>query len=219
MVLPVPDRPKNSATSPSPPILALQCIGSTPLSGRIQFITVKIDFLISPAYSVPAMMMIRCSNDSAMVVPLRTPSIAGIGLEMRRVQDDVVGLEICQLLGSRADEDVAREQCLPGAGGDETHPHAMRRIGAGVKVLGEQFLALQVGLHARLQHGELLRREAVVDLAPPDLAGDRGFVDDELVLRRATGVHAGRDHQRAIDRQLTFVAPQRPRRPGLARSG
>ena len=77
MVLPVPDSPKNSATSPSPPILALQCIGITPRSGRIQFITVKIDFFTSPAYSLPAMTMMRCSNDSAIEVPLRTPSIAG----------------------------------------------------------------------------------------------------------------------------------------------
>ena len=80
-----------------------------------------------------------------------------IGLEQRRVQDDVVGLEIRQLLGLRPDEDVAREQRLPGAGGDHAHPHAMRRIGAGVQVLGEQLLPLQIGLHARLQHREFLR--------------------------------------------------------------
>ena len=33
----------------------------------------------------------------------------------------------------------------------------MGRIGAGVQVLGEQFLALQIRLHARLQDRELLR--------------------------------------------------------------
>ena len=57
--------------------MALQCIGSTPLAGNSQFITVKIDFLISPAYSLPAMTISFCSKLSAIAVVLRTPSIAG----------------------------------------------------------------------------------------------------------------------------------------------
>ena len=85
----------------------------------------------------------------------------------------------------------------------------MRRIGAGIQVLGEQFLALQVSLHARLQHREFFRREAVVDLAPPDVAGDRWLVHHELVLRRAAGVHAGRHHQRAVLRQPALIAAHR----------
>jgi len=47
------------------------------IGGSSQFITVKIDFFISPAYSLPAMTIIRCSNDKAMAVPERTPSTAG----------------------------------------------------------------------------------------------------------------------------------------------
>jgi hypothetical protein len=47
--LPVPDRPKKIATLPSSPTFAEQCIGKTPSSGRRSFISVKIDFLISPA--------------------------------------------------------------------------------------------------------------------------------------------------------------------------
>ena len=58
---------------------------------------VKIDFLTSPAYSLPAMTISFCSNDRAMVVEERTPSIFGIGLEQRRVQDDVVRLEAGEL--------------------------------------------------------------------------------------------------------------------------
>ena len=58
-------------------MLALQCIGITPSAGSFQFITVKMDFLISPAYSVPAMMMRRSAKLSAMAVVLRTPSMAG----------------------------------------------------------------------------------------------------------------------------------------------
>jgi hypothetical protein len=35
VVLPVPDRPKNTAASPPGPTLAEQCIGITPLAGRM----------------------------------------------------------------------------------------------------------------------------------------------------------------------------------------
>ena len=129
----------------------------------------KIDFLISPAYSVPAMTMQRCANDSAMAVPERTPSTAGSAWKQRRMQDDVVRLETFQFCFRRADEHVAREQGLPGAGGDQAHAHAVGRIGAGIQILREQFLALQIGLHAALQDGELLRRQLLVDLAPPDV--------------------------------------------------
>ena len=98
MVLPVPDRPKNSATSPGAwPTLALQCIGSTPSAGSFQFITPKIDFLISPAYSVPAMHDHplregeRDRGAGAHAVDRR------VGLEVGRVQDDVVRLEAGEL--------------------------------------------------------------------------------------------------------------------------
>ncbi len=58
-------------------MLALQCIGSTPSAGSFQFITVKIDFLISPAYSVPAITISFLAKDSAIAVLVRTPSRAG----------------------------------------------------------------------------------------------------------------------------------------------
>jgi len=82
VVLPVPDRPKNSAASPGRPsavrlTLAEQCIGSTPSAGSFQFITPKMLFLISPPYSLPAITIMRSVNDAAMAVLLRTPSVAG----------------------------------------------------------------------------------------------------------------------------------------------
>ena len=47
--MPVPESPKKTATWPSSPTFAEQCIGRTPSSGSRSFMTVKIDFLISPA--------------------------------------------------------------------------------------------------------------------------------------------------------------------------
>jgi hypothetical protein len=49
VVLPVPERPKKTATRPSSSTFAEQCIGKTSSCGRRSFISVKIDFLISPA--------------------------------------------------------------------------------------------------------------------------------------------------------------------------
>src|SRR3546814_19742299 len=49
VVLPVPDRPKKIAVSPSAPMLAEQCIGMTPCGGRTKLRTVKTAFFISPA--------------------------------------------------------------------------------------------------------------------------------------------------------------------------
>ena len=48
VVLPVPERPKKIATRPWSSTFAEQCIGKTPSSGSRSFMTVKIDFLISP---------------------------------------------------------------------------------------------------------------------------------------------------------------------------
>ena len=77
MVLPVPDRPKNSATSPSLADIGAAVHRHHALGGSSQFMMVKIDFFTSPAYSLPAMTIIFCSNDRAMVVLERTPSISG----------------------------------------------------------------------------------------------------------------------------------------------
>ena len=49
VVLPVPDRPKKIAVSPSLPMFAEQCIGSALAFGSVQFSQVNTDFFISPA--------------------------------------------------------------------------------------------------------------------------------------------------------------------------
>jgi hypothetical protein len=49
VVLPVPESPKKTAVSPSGPSFAEQCMVSTPRCGSRKFITLKIDFFISPA--------------------------------------------------------------------------------------------------------------------------------------------------------------------------
>ena len=67
----MPERPKKTATRPSSPTFAEQCIGKTPSSGSRSFISVKIDFLISPAYSVPPISTSAREGCRKTKVPLR----------------------------------------------------------------------------------------------------------------------------------------------------
>mmetsp|Transcript_19713 Transcript_19713/g.62050 ORF Transcript_19713/g.62050 Transcript_19713/m.62050 type:complete len:284 (+) Transcript_19713:853-1704(+) len=74
VVLPVPESPKRSATSPRSPTLAAQCIVSAPRSrGSRKFITVKMPFFISPVYSVPPTRATRFPRCSATKFSERSP--------------------------------------------------------------------------------------------------------------------------------------------------
>ena len=75
--MPVPESPKKIATSPSAPTFAEQCIGSTPSSGSRSFMSEKIDFLISPAYSVPPITTSPRVGWRTTKVSERVPSASG----------------------------------------------------------------------------------------------------------------------------------------------
>src|SRR5699024_3648048 len=77
VVFPVPESPKNNATSPSFPTFAEQCIDKTLRNGKMYFITEKIDFLISPAYSVPPIKTTRSLNEITINVSDAVPSSSG----------------------------------------------------------------------------------------------------------------------------------------------
>ena len=80
VVLPVPERPKKMTESPSAPTLTALCIGRTPSSGMRKFMTVNADFLISPAYSVPTMMISIRLRWTRIAVVVRVPSVSGSAL-------------------------------------------------------------------------------------------------------------------------------------------
>ena len=79
---------------------------------------------------------------------------------------------------------------------------------AGVEVLGEQRLALGVGDEIGEQGVEMLAPHRIV-VVPPDDALGLGVADDELVLRAASGMHAGVGDQRPMRGDKRFVALQR----------
>ena len=58
----------------------------------------KAPFLISPAYSVPPMMISWRDRWTRMAVSLRVPSALRVGAERRRVDDREVGLEAVQVV-------------------------------------------------------------------------------------------------------------------------
>ena len=105
--------------------------------------TVKARFLISPAYSVPTMMISIRSRWTRIAVPVRVPSVAG------SAWND--GTQMIVKLGSKPSssavpgpaEQVAREDARPGRLGVDAQPAAMGGVGA-----DEQILAVQVLLRA-----------------------------------------------------------------------
>ena len=84
---------------------------------------------------------------------------------------------------------------------DEAHREPKRGIRAGVEVLHEELLALQVIDDVAAQDVKVRRLDRLVDLAPPHLRFARRFLDHELVVRRTAGMGAGAAHQRTFHGQ------------------
>ena len=75
--------------------------------------TVKIDFLISPAYSVPPISTSARDGmeDDERLAP--RPVLVRVGLDLGRVEDDRVGLEVGELGLLRVDEERLGEERVP----------------------------------------------------------------------------------------------------------
>ena len=135
----------------------------------------------------------------------------GVGqrLEAGNLDDGELGRVLRQLPVLRRDEQVAREQAVPG----ELRDHADRQpeapVGADMAVLNEHFLALEIGRHAPVDVTEHVRRDRAVDGAPPDVRIGRGLLHDVLVVGRAAGVDAGHGDQGPAVGDLRFAAPHR----------
>ena len=160
--------------------------------------TVNADFLISPAYSVPTMITSIRLRWTRIAVSLRVPSVAGSALNEGTLMIVKFGLERRQVLLGRLAEQVPGEDAGPGGLGVDPERAAVGRIRADMAVLGVQRPVRDVLDEPGPEPVVVLLADRLVDLAPPDLAGGRGLADDELVLRRATGVLAGADDERSV---------------------
>ena len=171
--------------------------------------TVNADFLISPAYFVPTMMIsirFRWSEDRRA----GAGSLGGrVGLEARHVDDREVGLERGQRLARRDPEQVAREHAGPGGLGVDAKAPSMGLVGADVQVLRVERAVLHVRHQARAEAVVVRLADLVVDLAPPDLVLAPRLADDELVPRRAARVLPGADDERALGGDRAFFGRER----------
>ena len=109
----------------------------------------------------------------------------------------------------RPAEQVAREDAGPGRLGVDPQRPAMGGGGADEAVLAVQVAAGEVAGQPRPQSIVVGLRDRPVDRTPPDLVVAARLVDDELVLRRATGVLAGPDDERAIGRDEALPVADR----------
>ena len=100
--------------------------------------TVKADFLISPAYSVPTMMISIRRRWTRIAVSVRVPSVAGSALNDGTSDDREVGRERGEVRGVGSAEEVPREDARPGRLRVDAERAAMGRRGADEQVLGVQ---------------------------------------------------------------------------------
>jgi hypothetical protein len=103
-------------------------------------------------------------------------------------------------------EQVAREERLPGVLGDHAERELVALVRAGVAILDEDVLVLEIGREPPVEEVELLRIEGPVLRSPPDPIGARGILDDEPVLRAPPGVRSRPDHDRAQVRDPPLAA-------------
>src|SRR5581483_2606793 len=90
----------------------------------------------------------------------------------------------------RVDEEVAREEAVPGELGDDTDRQPVARIGPDVAVQREDVLAAQILPDSSEERVEARRVDLLV-VGPVDVRLAARLPHEELVLRRAAGVLAG----------------------------
>ena len=134
---------------------------------------------------------------------------SGVALEAGGAEDGVVRFAVGgELFRGRADEELVDEEVLRGKLVDDAELLGVRGVGAGKAVEDEDLTALQISAELALDGVKALLGDGTVDLAPRDVVVDGGGVDDELVVRRAAGVLAGGDDERAGVAQLALAAAQ-----------
>ena len=113
---------------------------------------------------------------------------------------------IAGLLRVGPDEQLPREQIVPGQLADHADGHAVFRVGADEAILHVDVVALPEGHHLGVQAVEMGFGERLIDVAPLHV-GVGGFVaHDEFVLGRTPGELAGADYERAAAGEIAFAA-------------
>ena len=128
-----------------------------------------------------------------------------LGLERGQRDHGEIRFEVHQFVRGRPDEQVASKQAVPRE--LRGHPHAQPEasVGACEDVLRVDAVGGNELLHAAEQLVELGRCDRLVAGMSPDCVMTRRLLDEELVLRRASGVLTGLGGQRARGDDRRFV--------------
>ena len=165
-----------------------------------------MDFLISPAYWLPAMSTVEIDEDRRLGVHAIH---SGDALEAGRCDHGEAGDEALKLLRRGAHEQLMNEEVLARELVHHTHGQVIGLVCAGKAVEHEDVAALQIGHHAVIDALVFFRADGHVHLAPVDVVMDGGGVYHKAVVRGTPGVFAGRYDERTGVRKLAFAARER----------
>ena len=102
-------------------------------------------------------------------------------VEARCIEDGELRHVLLQTIMREAQKQVAGEQTVPGVLADHPKGQPIARIGPGRHVLHKKVTPVQVGRHPAMERIEMLFRERLVDLSPPQILLGAEFADDEFV--------------------------------------
>ncbi len=131
----------------------------------------------------------------------------GIGMKTGHVDHGKLGYVFTKFVRVKlTDEHVSGEETMPGVIGDDSHGHAVFRIGTRVSIEHEDVTVLNVGKHPTVDPVEAIFVHWPVDLAPPDIFFAGGFLHNEFIHGRAASVVAGADDDGTEVRECAFMS-------------
>jgi hypothetical protein len=135
------------------------------------------------------------------------PMPGGISPKTWRVDDGELGSMHVPLIVD--DEQIAGEETVPGAFGDDADRQAELGIRARMTVLDQQFLRSERREEIAVQEVELRLAHRAIDSSPGHVLLGLRVAHDKLVVRGAAGVMAGAADQRTVRRDLALAAAHR----------
>ena len=118
-------------------------------------------------------------------------------------------MEVLQLLGGGAAQQLVDEQVLAGQLVDDAESLGILGICAGKAVENKHILALQIGDDLGADGVKSSFFDGAVHLAPGNIVMNSRGVHDKLIVGAAARIFAGLDHQRAGIGQRALAAAQR----------
>ncbi len=205
VVFPVPESPKNSATSPSGAHVRRAVHGENIPLGQNVVEDGEDGFLhLARIARAGDEHDFALEVDDDGVFGVRSV-LSGVRMEARNEEQRELGHVVFRLLRVRPDEQLPREQTMPGALRDHANRHGVFRVRAREAVVDEQILALKERQQLRVEPGELLCRHRLVHRSPIHDGFGHLVAHNELVFWRTAGELPRPDDVRAAGRKQAFM--------------